>query len=262
MSRISIFYLLLFLCETSLSGQEISIPVRDRWSCNTAYLMPEGKWESGIFQPFRYGLNNKLEIHSNALELPVIPNAGIRIGLGSRSGFIFASDHTLSSPTIFLRFVSRKGIGGLISPEFDFPFIITISNSFLVSKPIGSASLLSGYAGFLFAIRRSKPDPQSTIDLPLLYPRMAHYYEGMSVRSGISFKGSLSKKWFYEEGLQIFVITRSRNNFFAENSGNIMWAAGRTIRIKGGYILSYGKYPFGTHWQLWPSIDLVFGSKI
>jgi hypothetical protein len=262
MSRISLFYILLFLSGTSIIAQNLSLPVRDRWNCNTAFLMPAGKWESGIFQPLRIGLNNKLEFHSNAIVLPFIPDSGIKIALGSRDGFVFASDHILSSPTIFLKLVSRKGIGGLISPEFDFPLIISFSNSIIVSKPIGSGSLFSGYAGFLFAIRGDKPNPQSTIDLPLVYPRMAHFYEGITIRSGISYKGALSKKLFYEEGLQFFIVTRNKNNLFAENSGNLMWAAGRAIRIKAGYILSYGKYPFGTHWQLWPSIDLVFGSSI
>ena len=261
MLRTLILYFLIFLCETSLLSQQLSMPVCDHWSSNTAFLMPAGKWESGIFQSFRFGLSNKLELRSNALVMPLIPNAGIRIALGSRNGFIFASDHILSSPTIFLKLVSRKGIGGLISPEFDFPFILIINNSFIVSKPMGSSSLLSGYAGFLLAVRSSKPDPQSTIDLPLLYPRMAHFYEGATIRTGISFKGALSKKWFYEEGIQTFIITRSINNFYAENSGNIMWAAGGSLRIKGGYIMSYGQYPFGTHWQLWPSIDLIFGSR-
>jgi len=262
MSRISILYILLFFSESSVIAQNLTFPLIDRWSYNTAYLLPAGKWESGIFQPLRYGLNNNLEIHSNAIILPLIPNAGIKIALGSREGFVFASDHILSSPTIFLKLVSRKGIGGLISPEFDFPLIMAISNSFIVSKLIGSESLLSGYAGFLFAIRGKKPNPQSTIDLPLVYPRMAHLYEGITIRSGISYKGAFSKKLFYEEALHLFIVTRSKNNFFTENSGNLMWCAGRAIRLKGGYILSYGKYPFGTHWQLWPSIDLVFGSRI
>jgi hypothetical protein len=238
------------------------IPVRDKWSSNTAYLMPAGKWESGIFQPFRYGVNEKLEIRTNALILPLIPNAGVRIAWGSRKGFVFASEHIVSSPTPFLKFFSRKDIGGLISPEFDFPFILTMNNSLIVSKLVDSVSLISAYAGFVFALRGSKPDPQSTIDLPLFYPRMAQYYEGVSIRLGMSLKGSLSGKWFYEEGLHVFVITRKENNFFIENTGSLMWAAGRSLRIKGGYVLTYGRYPFGTHWQMWPTIDLVFGSKM
>lgn len=261
MLRLSILYLIFLSWGATLVAQDKTNPDFNKWSFNTAYLIPAGQWESGIFQPFRLGLKNKFEIHSNALILPLIQNAGIKIALGSKNGFVISSDHMLSSPTIFLRFISMKGIGGLISPEFDFPFILSFNNSVIVTKKIGSASLLSGNAGFVFAIRGRKPDPQSTIDLPLFYPRMAHFYEGTSVRFGLSFKGRLGNKWLYEEGLQTFFITRSSDNFFSENSGHIMFEAGKTLRIKGGYNLSFGSYPFGMHWQLWPSVDLVFGSR-
>jgi hypothetical protein len=91
---------------------------------------------------------------------------------------------------------------------------------------------------------------------------MAHYYDGTSIRISTALKGSLSEKWFYEEGMQLFIITRSENNIFFENTGTLMWAVGKSLRIRGGYILAYGKYPYITpKWQMWPILDLVFGSK-
>lgn len=123
-------------------------------------------------------------------------------------------------------------------------------------------SIVSAKAGFNFALRSEKPDPQSTIDLPVFYSRMAHYYNGSTVRLGAALKGSLGEKWFYEEGIQAFVVTRAENNFFFENTGTIMWALGKSLRIRGGYIVAYGKYPYVTpKWQMWPTLDLVFGSK-
>lgn len=243
-----------------LPAQETTL--RGRWNANTAYIIPEGKWESGIVQSFRYGLNKRMELKSNAIIFPIFPNAGLKIRLETRKGFLFASEHSVSYPTLFLNTVSFKGTGGLISPQFHFPFILSISNSLIVTKPIGCASLLSADAGISFSIRNSKPDYQSTIDLPLFYPRMAHYYEGASVRAGLSFKGLISQKLFYEENMRMFCITRNRDNRFAENSGSIMWVASRSIRLKGGYTLSWGKYPFGNHIQMWPTLDIVFGSKI
>ena len=43
--------------------------------------------------------------------------------------------------------------------------------------------MASAKAGFAFAIRGEKPDPQSTIDLPVLSPN-PHYYDGASIRLG------------------------------------------------------------------------------
>ncbi len=260
MTRKLIVCLSLLFSVSMLHAQDL--PLLKKWSYNTAYLMPAGKWESGVFQPFRYGISQKIEARTHLLMLPLIPTAGVKISLGSPNDFMLASEHILSSPTPFLNIMSRKGIGGLISPEFDFPFILSVSNSILVSRELTSSILATANAGFVFALRGDKPDKQSTMDLPLFYPRMAHYYEGSSIQLGGAIKGSIGSKWFYEESVKAFIITRSGNNFFFENSGTLMWALGRSLRIRGGYVLAYGKYPYITpKWQMWPTLDMVFGSR-
>ena len=232
------------------------------WSYNTAYSMPAHKWESGLFQPFRYGINQKLELYTNVLMLPMVPGVGAKISLGSKSGLDIASEHSLSIPTPFLNIASRKGIGGLISPEYDFGFIVSVHNSLIASRLVAPKMLVSVKTGFDFSIRGKKPDPQSTIDLPLFYSRMAHYYDGATIRLGTALKGNIGGKWFYEEDVQAFIVTRPENNFFFENTGTLMWAVGKSLRIRGGYIFGYGKYPYITpKWQMWPTLDVVFGSK-
>lgn len=256
-----ILAIIIFISGVNLGFAQESTML-NKWSYNTAYLMPAGKWESGIFQPFRYGINQKLEVFTNVLMLPFIPEAGAKLWWGTKNNFMLASEHSLSIPTPFLNFISRKGIGGLISPEYDFSFIMAIHNALIVSKQLSPKSIVSVKAGFTFALRGEKPDPQSTIDLPVFYPRMAHYYNGSTIRVGAALKGSLGEKWFYEEGVQAFIVTRVENNFFFENTGTIMWALGKSLRIRGGYIVAYGKYPYVTpKWQMWPTLDVVFGSR-
>jgi len=221
--------------------------------------MPTGRWESGLFQPFRFGINQKMEISANILLMPLMPNVGIKIGLGERSGFNLASEHSLSVPSVFLNTVSRKGTGGLLSPEFDFPLILGVNNSIIASKPVFRSAIFSLESCYFLAIRSGKVDPLATIDLPLFYPRMAQYYKGTSIRLASSLKGSICTRLDYQEGIQLFIATRKESNFNIENTGGLLWSIGRSLRIKGGYILTYGKYPFGNHWQLWPTFDLIFG---
>lgn len=260
MSLKRIFIIIIICFATPVIAQESS--VLSKWSYNTAYLIPEGKWESGLIQPFRYGINKKIEVRSNLLIMPFIPNAGILINQGSKNEFTFASEHSLSVPTPFLNFFSREGTGGIISSQYDFEFILSVSNVFYGSRPISPNMLLTAKIGYVFAIRSEKPDPHSAIDLPVFYSRMAHYYDGTSIRPGIALKGSPGKKWFFEEGVQAFIITRPENNFFLENTGTLMWAIGGSWRIRGGYILAYGKYPYEKpKWQMWPTFDLIFGRK-
>lgn len=247
----------LFLLTSVLCAQEKLIPAR--WSANTANLISKNGWEIGLFQPFRYGLNEKVEIMGNAVSVFLLPNAGVRISLGTAKGFVFASEHSISYPTLFLNIVSFKGTGGLISPQYDFPFMISVSNSILITKPLGTSTFITGSAGLSFAVRDYKPDYQATIDLPVFYPRMAHYYEGVTLRAGLSVKGAMAPRFWYEENMRMFLVTRESENLFLENSGNIAWAVGKSIHLKGGYILSWGRYPFGNYLQLWPTFDIVFG---
>lgn len=250
-----------FLFVYSLRGNSQINSLSEKWADNTAFNIAAGKWESGIFQPFRFGLNNRIELMSNALLLPFLPNAGVKITLISEKGLLLASEHLVSYPTLFLNLMSFKGTGGLISPQYSFPFMITLSNSLLATTPVGSSSLLTADAGFIVTLRGSKPDYRSSIDIPFIYQRMAHYYEGVSVRAGISFKGTILKNLFFEEGTRVFLVTRSHDNIFIENSGAVLWSSKGSFRLKGGYMLSWGKYPFGNHLQLWPAFDIIFGSR-
>jgi hypothetical protein len=256
-------YITIFLIMVSLCGLPAqSTALSEKWGDNTAYIKPAHTWETGVLQSFRLGLSDKLELRTNALLLPVLPNVGIKLAWGSNGGFIFASEHAVSYPTLFLQTVAMKGTGGLISPQYSFPFILAINNALIMSKPVGATSLVSADAGVCFSIRNGQPDYRSSIDLPLLYPRMAHYYQGISLRAGSSFKGMIASRLFYEESVRLFVITRSSDNVFAENAGTLMWAVGKSLRIKAGYCVTWGRYPFGNQFNLMPTLDLVFGSKI
>jgi hypothetical protein len=260
--RSRLFLIVFFIIGLTFNAFSQEYNVTEKWSDNTAFLIPSGKWESGIFQSFRLGINHKTELRSYALLMPLLPNAGVKFSIRSGEGWHLATEHSLSYPTLFLNLVSLKGTGGLISPQFSFPFMLAVSNTVFASKPIGASSLMTASAGLAFTIRNGKPDYQSSIDIPFIYQRMAHYYEGVSLKSGISFKGTMARNLYFEELVRIILITRNRDNIFIENAGSVMWSGKGSFRIKGGYLLSWGNYPFGNHLQLWPAIDFIFGSRV
>lgn len=255
----SILMILLVIVTSSVAYSQEDIPVENQTD-NTALIMPARKWETGIFQSFRLGLNEKNELRSNALLFPVLPNAGIKHLISTNKGVIISSLHSISIPSVFLNVMSFKGIGGLISPQYSFPFILTLSNSLLVTKRI-SSSYLTAEAGFSFAIRGKKPDYRSSIDIPFIYQRMAYYYEGTAIKAGLSYKGKITGSFNFEESAKLIVITRKSDNLFIENSGSVLWSSKGSLRLKGGYLLSWGRYPFGDHLQMWPAIDIIFGSR-
>ncbi len=88
---------------------------------------------------------------------------------------------------------------------------------------------------------------------------MAHYYKGVQLRAGVSFKNQITEHLYWEENLKLYGITRSSDNIFVENHGVLMFSGKKAFRIRAGYQLGWGMYPFGSHWQLWPVIDILFG---
>lgn len=225
------------------------------------HIQSKGTWTSGLIQPFRIGITPTKELFTSALLLPLLPNAGVKISLGNRKEYYFASEHAVSIPSVFLNTVSRKGTGGILSPEFDFPFILAMNHTAYVSKTLNTNSLLSARLGIAFALKTGSVDPLSTIDMPVFYPRMAHYYSGISIRPGVNLLGRLSASWTIEEDIRLFLITREFNNFFIENHGVLHWKSKSSFGIRFGYLMSYGNYPFGDKFQVWPQLDFRFGNR-
>lgn len=256
---VSLAFVLIGLFEMpGLFAQPVAF---NRWNGNTATTLEKGKWEAGIFQAFRYGIGHSAEINTYALALPLVPHLGLKKTYFQSNGWQVAAEHALSSPTPFLNIVSRKGIGGLLSPEYDFPLMVCIENTLLVSKPISTRYEASARLGAFFTLRGSKPDYQSSMDIPIFYPRMAHYYQGVSIRPSLGIKTELTHNLLAEEELKLYCITRAENAFFFENAGCLMWLSKRSLRVKVGYLLTYGDYPFGKLWKIWPTLDLVFGNN-
>ena len=259
MKSVLIYFVLTFLFFAELCAQ--SAPFLNRWSYHTAYLMRKNKYESGLVQPFRYGISNRVEFTTNVLQNFVVPNAGVKIFLACPKGFQMASEHGLQYNTLLFRLLSRKGTGGVLSPQFSFPNMFTFSNAFLVTKQVFDTAYVTARAGIFFGMRDGYLSPLATVDLPIIYPRTSHLFNTCTFRLGADIRGKIKRSWSYLFDLQFFVLPVKEHNFFMENTGTIMCNLGKNARIKGGYKLCSGDYPFGKQWHLLPTLDIVFGSK-
>ncbi|MFA6570406.1 MAG: hypothetical protein WCT77_04140, partial [Bacteroidota bacterium] len=125
--------LIFFLVTNSVYSTELDSNYRI-WSQGTAYTLPEGRWEVGIFQPLRYGLKDKIELSTQPLTFLIMPNLDMKWGHGDFAGFSFASSHGIYYPSMLLRTIAMKGTGGIISPEFEIPDLFSFYNDLLFSK--------------------------------------------------------------------------------------------------------------------------------
>jgi len=254
-----IIYIIAIIIANEVIAQ--TSPLLNRWSYHTAYLMHKNKYESGIVQPFRYGISDRVEITTNVLQNIAVPNAGVKVFIADVKGFHMASEHGLQYNSLFFKLLSRKGIAGILSPQFPFPNLFTFSSSFLVTKQIFDTAYVTARAGFFLGMRDGYLSPLATVDLPVIYPRNSHLFNKCTFRLGADIRGKIKRSWGYMFDLQFFVLPISEHNFFMENTGVIMCNWGKHCRFKGGYKLCYGDYPFGKQWHLLPTLDIVFGSK-
>ena len=230
------------------------------WTDGTAFNIPKHRWELGLFTASRYGIGKNLELSAHPLMFFLMPQVKIKVGWGEFSGFRLATEHGIFYPTQFMRLVATKGTGGLISPEFTIPQMFAISNRFLASYKPFKKAVLTAHAGITFAVKFGPLDKRTTIDLPVIYPRLAVFYNEPEFDAGVDFRGQFFPRFGWLFNVENFIICGTRNNYFLENKGVLAYTSKKeTLRIEAGYKLCFGKYPAGPQWHLLPVIDLIFG---
>jgi hypothetical protein len=157
-----------------------------------------------------------------------------------------------------MELVSAKGTGGLISPEFDIPFMVAMTNSVLISVPVFRFSLFSAGAGISFSMNSASPDPRTTIDLPLIYPRLAVFYSQPAYLLSVDYRGIFLPHFGWVFRVENEVISNTSENYFMENKGVLVYLSkNMKFRAEAGYKLCFGKYPAGPQWHFLPALDLM-----
>ena len=253
--KYSVIAILLLLVLNSLTfAQENNKRI---WSEGTAYVLPQKRVELGLFQPLRYGQSENIEWSTHPIYFFIIPNLNIKWFHDSYENVAIASRYSVYYPTILLRTIAREGTGGIISPEFNIPQMIGFNGEALFSKYIHENTLLTAKLGLAFGIKFGGLDDRTTIDLPLVYNRLAIFYHGYQLRGGLDLDGHLYKRWYYSLDMDYFYTPNVDHNKAFEHKGLLIWQKSKQTRITVGYKLVYGEYPFGSQWHLFiPLLDI------
>ena len=263
-------YLLLLLTATTTAPAS-----ENEWSSGTAYTLPKGRYEVGLFQPLRYGHTEKLEWSTHPILDFLIPNVTIKISQSQFRDWDVATRHSLVYPTPLLRKLRVKGfgsqtladmdVGGIISGDPDIPQIphmFSSRNEILMSRSFGNSTLVTGKAGFILAVKTGELDKRTTIDLPIIFPRLGVYYNGYGVNMGADILKKATKRIDFLIDTDIFFLPGlNEGNVAFEHKGLFVWNKSSRFQLALGYKLVFGKYPFGTQWHLLPLLDFQWGRK-
>ncbi|MFC1547380.1 hypothetical protein ACFL5M_02515 [Candidatus Neomarinimicrobiota bacterium] len=229
------------------------------WYTGTAFTMPKGHWEKGLFQPLCYGKTDKLEWSTNLIFNPVLPNVRIKASHGRVQSWYLASRYNIHYPTPLLRLLQRPGTGGMIAPDPDIPEIpriLAFGGELIVTRKLFASVLLTGRFGARLAIRSGELDQRVLIELPIVFPRMMRYLHGYQIVGGASLLTGIGNTLDFRLDTDFFVIPGVDQPFAWEHKGMVRWRLGDRMRLLGGYELIYGEYPFRKQWHLIPLIDL------
>ena len=236
------------------------------WSYGTAHSLPKGQWEVGLFQPLRYGMSDDQDIALHPLFAIKLPNLVYKKTWVEKNSWTIATRHGFYYPTPLLQSITGAGKFKIVAPQFEFPTLIGLTNEILVTRSLGGG-LLTGKAGLLLGLGGSDLDPTSTIDVPLVYPRLAVYYNGWGLRLGSDYMAPIKGRWAGFVDGDVFMYPGSASALFFETKALLIWTKSSRLRFMVGYKITYGEYPFGSHWQIlppklptlpggWPLIDI------
>jgi hypothetical protein len=255
----SVVYIALVLCFINpLKAYSQETDTAEPWSNRTAYSVPKGDFEFGIFQYLRYGVSDKVELAAHPILIFLDPQLKAKIRLKAFNGFQLSSEHGFAIPTPLLRTFQMKGAGGLISSQYDIPVMVSIYNGLIISKRFGSFSVATAKAGFSIALGSGNLEESSSIDLPLIYPRLLPFYHQPVINLALDFRSEVMKSFFYLITTEGFIAPGSSGNLFFEHRGNLGWKPGRKSTMQLGYRLCFGKYPYEPQWHLLPDFDIAF----
>jgi len=110
------------VCLTALLWLLLASSTAGLAAFEPAYEKPL-RWEIGFWGPLRYAWSEKVEISTHPLWFLILPNASIKWSHGTACGWQILSQHGFFCPTWMLRILRRKGVGGILSSEFEIPFL-------------------------------------------------------------------------------------------------------------------------------------------
>ena len=221
----------------------------------TAHTLAKGEWEMGLFQPYRRGLGNGLEISSYPVYFFAMPNFQAKKEF---QDFGICGKYGISYPTPLLRLMQKKGMFGFISPTEDVgevPHLIGLSAELLATRTLGT-SLISLKGGLSLGLVFGKLDDRMSIDLPNVYPRLAKYFQGVSFNIGGDSRVGLTDSMDLLADVDLFFIPEE--DIFLEQKALVEWHMSQRLTTLAGAKLTYGNYPFGEQWRLYPLFDLVW----
>ncbi len=233
-------------------------PETRRFAPGTAYTLPAGRFESGVFAPLRYGLTDDLELSAHPGWFFVWPGATAKKQWMHHGAWTIATSHSLEVPTPFLRLIQVDGTGGIIPTDNQIPWFLQTEQRVIFTAQWAPGHDVTWSMGFIAAAHHGGMR-MDTVDYPLVYPRLSALYNGLTARAGLDLDGRLRGDFYYSVDFDLFVMPEEDETRLAfEHSAGVSYRFGRRWQVFAGYKYAWSQLPFGSERVWLPLVDLIW----
>ena len=245
MTRMAIIVL---LC----AGVTLHAQQHGRWIKPTAFADSTGVHQIGLLSDGRAGLGGDMTMYAHPVMVFLAPTAELQVTWLHNDSEALASYHRLSSPTPLMLLFQMEGDLGMVTPEASVGFLLGITNGIRWSTA-ALDGMVTMQAGVEIGI--GDPDPRTSVDLPMLYPRMLAYYDTWVAELGVVYERGLGAHFgLTVEAASFF----NAQDLFLEFTPRLSWHIGEHWSLHVDPVITYGTYPYGNDWQLIILPDLTY----
>jgi hypothetical protein len=234
-----------------------------RWSGPSAFTVPKGRFESGLFSTSRYGLSERLELGLHPVLFFALPHVEAKWRYAELPPFALAARGRVSYPATFLALVSREGSGGLLPKTSEPPFALMLEADAVVTAAIRPGSFLSFSLGFALAPHTSfTPAELPLLDFPFLYPRFAALYAPIVPRTQLNFESVLFLGFHLELELRGYLMPSLPYVGTAlafEQALALEYRFGDSVAVSLGARMAEAEYPVGQRVHVLPYANARVG---
>ena len=201
-------------------------------------------------------ISDNVDLITHPLLDILLPNIGVKVNWMSNDGFYLSTQHRLSYATLLLNTISNPGTGGVLPADSTIPQVFTLDNRILATYQTG-IHVLSLLVGAKFAAKFPNEE-FATIDYPLIFTNTAAYHAPVVFNIEANYRLLITKRFLLLFDGGIYLMPQPLSAFEIRQTTEVLFSFTRFISATAGYLLTYGHYPYGNDWKVFPLVDIVF----
>ena len=224
-------------------------------SSGSARTIPKDRLELSLFQPWRYGLTENVELAAQPLMF-LVPQIEAKVAWWSHKRVTLGTRQRMSYPTPLLNTLATDGALGLLPKTSHIPQAVILDLDGLLTTEIAPSHLLTAWIGASVAPRGST-DSMPLLDFPFLYSRFAVLKTAAVYRVGVDYSGQLGKHLRMAADIKVFVLPVIAGGYSFEPGLSLRWLLAKHVAVEGGGRVEFARFPAGNQFHYLPYVDLL-----